>query len=80
MWQNQRKPANMAVLLNAPRAGMRNFEAPPTERAARNAANPRFWSIVMFPAYPGQATVMARVFPHWRPRLGTSMPRSQRLF
>jgi len=26
MWKNQHKPGNMAVLVNAPRAGLRNFE------------------------------------------------------
>jgi crotonyl-CoA carboxylase/reductase len=26
MWQNQHKPGNMAVLVNTPRAGLRNFE------------------------------------------------------
>jgi crotonyl-CoA carboxylase/reductase len=26
MWKNQHLPGNMAVLVNAPRAGLRNFE------------------------------------------------------
>jgi crotonyl-CoA carboxylase/reductase len=26
MWKNQHKPGNMAVLVNAPRPGLRNFE------------------------------------------------------
>jgi crotonyl-CoA carboxylase/reductase len=26
MWKNEHPPGNMAVLVNAPRTGMRNFE------------------------------------------------------
>ena len=57
MWKNQHKPGNMAVLVNAPRPGLRNFEDVVEARRRVTCAAPRV------------ASARAASFRFWRSRL-----------